>query len=269
MPSGSPTAVLPGLTAPTSSEPSRLDQAALLHQAQLEAAASIAAASAGALANGIHSGAAEETKGLEAPPPPKRAKNQSKSDPFDHFDLRHHERFTASHSGAQGVAVLGFAVPSVDEVLAKYSTLHPKLLVPGGHNKYTADGAEFQVLDVYAYYTEEKCVSDADPGTVIRFVQRDVVGGEAAGLMPLPGLEVSVSLNATSEWGQTLASTGQFHGAPCVLSPFPDFSMTHLAIVHSARFYPLDPVARFLISAHHSSPAGGRRLRRDRHPGLP
>jgi len=54
MPSGSPTAVLPGLTASTSTEPSHLDQAALLHQAQLEAAASIAAASAGVLANGIH-----------------------------------------------------------------------------------------------------------------------------------------------------------------------------------------------------------------------
>ena len=54
MPSGSPTAVLPGLTAPIS-EPSRLDQAALVHQAQLEAAASIAAASAGVLANGVHS----------------------------------------------------------------------------------------------------------------------------------------------------------------------------------------------------------------------
>lgn len=51
MPSGSPTAVLPGLTASTSA--SRLDQASLLHQAQAEAAASIAAASAGVLANGL------------------------------------------------------------------------------------------------------------------------------------------------------------------------------------------------------------------------
>nr|AAT39335.1 distal-less [Oikopleura dioica] len=55
MPSGSPTAVLPGLTASTSAHSSRLDQATLLHQAQLEAAASIAAASAGVLANGIQS----------------------------------------------------------------------------------------------------------------------------------------------------------------------------------------------------------------------
>ena len=40
--------------------------------------------------------------------------------------------------------MLGFTVPSVDEVLANYTALHPKLLVPGGHNKYTAEGADFQ-----------------------------------------------------------------------------------------------------------------------------
>jgi len=43
-----------------------------------------------------------------------------------------------------------------------------------------------RVLDVFAYYKGEKGVSDADPGTVIRFVERGA--GAGAGHLPLPGL---------------------------------------------------------------------------------
>ena len=51
-----------------------------------------------------------------------------------------------------------------------------------------------RVLDVFAYYRGEPGVSDADPGTLLRFVERPAAGGtggaggEVKGL-PLPGLE--------------------------------------------------------------------------------
>ena len=69
---------------------------------------------------------------------------------------------------------------------ARYEAMHPKLVVAPPHAY--ADGT--CVFDVFAYYRGEKDVSDADPGTLLRFVERPAAaaaGGEAP--LPLPGLE--------------------------------------------------------------------------------
>merc|ERR1712061_99664 len=86
--------------------------------------------------------------------------------------------------GRQGVAVLGFAVTSgsVEAIRAKYAELHPKLLLPNMPITYGG----MKVLEVYAYYTGEKCTTDADTGTMIHFVE--VCDDGKTDLCVLPGL---------------------------------------------------------------------------------
>ena len=123
----------------------------------------------------------------EAAIPTKRAKSDASIPSFDHFAASHLERFAAYHGGEQGVAVLGFEVAhgDLDDVLQRYRTLHPKLLL-AAPREY---GGGVRVLDVLAYYTGEKGVSEADTGTVIRFVERSsAAAADVSGHLPLPGL---------------------------------------------------------------------------------
>ena len=112
------------------------------------------------------------------------AAKKAKTDSYDHFALSHMKRYFKYHNGAQGVAVLGFqlAPGELDIVADRYKAFHPKLVVEAPH---TYEGG-VRTLDVFAYYLGEKGVSDADPGTVLRFVER---AGGSEGEMPLPGLE--------------------------------------------------------------------------------
>lgn len=107
-------------------------------------------------------------------------------DALAHFDAINLQRFAKYHNGRQGVAVLGFAVSSggVDAIRAKYAELHPKLLIPGNPNSYPGT----RVLEVYAYYQGEKLVTDADKGTVLRFVEIVEDPLESYELWVLPGI---------------------------------------------------------------------------------
>jgi len=115
---------------------------------------------------------------------------------FNHFDAAHLARFSQYHRGRQGVAVLGFAVSAggVDAIRAKYAELHPKLLLPDTPTTYP--GAK--VLEVFAYYTGEKLTTDADPGTMIRFVELcEDAGSDAEKKTP-------TEIEATEDRGMTL-----------------------------------------------------------------
>mmetsp|Transcript_15957 Transcript_15957/g.49642 ORF Transcript_15957/g.49642 Transcript_15957/m.49642 type:complete len:724 (+) Transcript_15957:73-2244(+) len=103
---------------------------------------------------------------------------------WDHFDASHLARFSRHRSGREGIAVLGFLVPAggVEKIRARYAELHPKLLLPGTPCSY--QGAK--VLEVFAYYRGEKGISDADPGTVLRFVELE---GDGSSHWVLPGVK--------------------------------------------------------------------------------
>jgi len=130
--------------------------------------------------------ATADSTAADRPIQTKRAKRDASVPAFDHFAAYHLERFAAYHGGEQGVAVLGFEVAhgDLDGVLQRYRTLHPKLLL--AEPREYADGV--RVLDVLAYYAGEKGESEADPGTVIRFVERSGAADEGSGHLPLPGL---------------------------------------------------------------------------------
>jgi len=112
---------------------------------------------------------------------------KAKADPaaYDHFAATHINRYTSYHNGAQGVAVLGFELArgELEVVVERYRACHPKLIVSVPHQY---EDENMRIFDVYAYYLGEKKESEADPGTVIRFVERGSACAE--GSMPLPGL---------------------------------------------------------------------------------
>lgn len=124
------------------------------------------------------------------------------AEPVDHFSRAHLERYFASHNHAQGIGVLGFEMAGgeLETVHARYEALHPNLIVAPPHTY--ADGTK--VLDVFAYYSgrvsdvtaAEEHGTDADPGTLLRFVERPTRATEASAEgtadggapLPLPGL---------------------------------------------------------------------------------
>lgn len=124
----------------------------------------------------------------DAEEPSAKRHKQEVSD-FAHFDVERVTDFFRHHHGRQGVASLGFTVArgNIEIIHGKYAELHPTLLVPGGRRK--VGGAE--VLEVYAYYKGEVRESEADLGTMIRFVEE-----ESADLHVLPGI---TRLEATFE----------------------------------------------------------------------
>ena len=111
----------------------------------------------------------------------------SERDHYSHFDASNVQRFFDSHLNRQGIAVLAFEVTSgsIDTIYKRYMEMHPKLVTPQGIQTYE-DGTK--VVEVYAYYQGDVRESDADCGTVLRFVQKGNADGNS---MPciLPGLE--------------------------------------------------------------------------------
>lgn len=124
--------------------------------------------------------------------PSKRQKTAG--DAPDHFDVRHLERFAQHQASRQGIAVLGFSVAKggLDNIYQKYKTLHPKLLASDEPRQYP--GAK--ILEVYAYYKGEKGTSEADHGTLLRFVESDA--GEDFWVLP--------GLNRTAATFDTMAT---------------------------------------------------------------
>jgi hypothetical protein len=111
--------------------------------------------------------------------------DESGTDTFAHFGLCRLSRYAGAHVGRQGIAVLGFStVPGgVDIIRAKYAELHPKLLP----EDCVQDVGGARVLEVFAYYKGEKVVSDADRGTVIRFVEPNA-SAPFTSICALPGV---------------------------------------------------------------------------------
>mmetsp|Transcript_29862 Transcript_29862/g.66159 ORF Transcript_29862/g.66159 Transcript_29862/m.66159 type:complete len:718 (+) Transcript_29862:75-2228(+) len=108
-------------------------------------------------------------------------------DKYAHFDAGNLKRFYKAHSNRQGIAVLAFTTSSIDTIYSRYQDLHPKLVTPQSMQIYE-NGTK--VLEVYAYYQGEIRKSDADIGTVLRFVEKDT-SCTSDDTMPclLPGLE--------------------------------------------------------------------------------
>lgn len=102
-------------------------------------------------------------------------------DGLDPFGAASLQSFAQAHHLRQGVGLLGFSVGrgDVEAIYARYSALHPKLLVPGTPRQCGSS----KILEVYAYYQGAKCTSDADTGTRLRFVEAD------ESLWCLPGVE--------------------------------------------------------------------------------
>ena len=133
-----------------------------------------------------------------APPASKRSREE-----FEHFASHNVDRFVSNQSGAQGIAVLAFEVPSgsTKHILSAYAAKHPKLIRGGADGAIKtyemelpgAGAAKVSILEVFAYYTGDVRTSDADVGTLIRFVERVGTDGSALPLgsahaLVLPGL---------------------------------------------------------------------------------
>mmetsp|Transcript_10558 Transcript_10558/g.19234 ORF Transcript_10558/g.19234 Transcript_10558/m.19234 type:complete len:789 (-) Transcript_10558:209-2575(-) len=92
------------------------------------------------------------------------------TDEFFHFDASHLHQFFEAHDQRQGVAVLAFeATPgSLETIYQRYKEMHPKLLLPTPIFQY--EGGT-KVLEVFAFYLGEKCQSEPDVGTKLRFIE--------------------------------------------------------------------------------------------------
>eukprot|EP00697_Spironema_sp_BW2_P011660 gnl/Spiro4/27414_TR13648_c0_g1_i1.p1 gnl/Spiro4/27414_TR13648_c0_g1~~gnl/Spiro4/27414_TR13648_c0_g1_i1.p1 ORF type:complete len:408 (+),score=140.99 gnl/Spiro4/27414_TR13648_c0_g1_i1:27-1226(+) len=101
--------------------------------------------------------------------------------PYDHFRRDNLTQFFGEHSDRDGIAVLGFEVSNVDEILERYRAKHPKLLktpqsflyvdsrtVTQGTTINMLELGRMRIGEVFAYYKGD----EADRGTVIRFVER-------------------------------------------------------------------------------------------------
>mmetsp|Transcript_80988 Transcript_80988/g.127521 ORF Transcript_80988/g.127521 Transcript_80988/m.127521 type:complete len:656 (-) Transcript_80988:321-2288(-) len=115
--------------------------------------------------------------------PESKRRNVGDSVP-DHFNSAHLERFGKHRAGRQGFSVLGFqvALGALEHIRQQYAEKHPKLLLPNTPFEYGG----YKVLEVFAYYVGEKCESDADPGTLLRFIE---VPQDNADAWVLPGIE--------------------------------------------------------------------------------
>jgi 4-hydroxyphenylpyruvate dioxygenase-like putative hemolysin len=115
--------------------------------------------------------------------PSKRTKIEDETP--HHFQSSTVDHFYSQHAERQGISVLGFEVDEggVETIHTRYAAKHPKLLVPGAPFEYSKCG-NFRVLEVYAYYKGDVYTSDADTGTVLRFIERPT---DKARSMLLPG----------------------------------------------------------------------------------
>jgi len=128
---------------------------------------------------------AHKTKTMEELGEQGPAAKRSRSDvqPLSHFNELELQRFSALRANREGIAVLGFSVASggLENIFQNYKALHPKLLHDAQPREL--DGAK--VLEVYAYYKGEKSVSDADEGTLLRFVEEQ----DSSKFWVLPGVK--------------------------------------------------------------------------------
>jgi hypothetical protein len=104
---------------------------------------------------------------------PSEKKQKTGGKAYDHFNASHLTRFADAHGGKQGIAVLSFELGTggLDTIYSRYKRVHPKLIASGEIMDYPEDG--FRVLEVFAYYKGDKQVTDADSGTIIRFLEID------------------------------------------------------------------------------------------------
>ena len=93
--------------------------------------------------------------------------------PFALVILANIRRFYKAHSNRQGIAVLAFEVGHncLEEIFRRYSDLHPNLLPKEYKKGIRPYEKEAKVLEVFAYYREEKSISPADEGTLLRFIE--------------------------------------------------------------------------------------------------
>jgi len=107
----------------------------------------------------------------------KKGKVESKRELVpNHFSAGNISRFYDSNSQKAGVAVLGFEVPNkggVKSIMDSYQKKHPNLLPKSYHCTYGQGKDSVSIGEVFAYYTKDKKASDADKGTVIRFIERE------------------------------------------------------------------------------------------------
>ena len=115
------------------------------------------------------------------------AKRPKMSVTYDHFLQSHIDEFYTVHGNKQGIACLGFEVAQggLDIIYSRYQKKHPKLLASGKIIQYTEG---FRILEVFAYYKGAKNATDADHGTIIRFVEIDKASN-GKGLV-LPGMDI-------------------------------------------------------------------------------
>jgi len=113
-------------------------------------------------------------------PPAKRQKSTQES--CHHLEASHLHRFSTHRAGRQGIAVLGFKVKpgELDHIHQKYMEKHPKLLA-----SEPKDYPGARILEVFAYYKGETGSSDADSGTLLRFVEEK----DGSDFWVLPGIK--------------------------------------------------------------------------------
>jgi hypothetical protein len=108
-------------------------------------------------------------------------------EPYNHFRASFVKKFFDTHNNRQSIGVLAFEVPKgqLAGIRERYKKLHPELLLHKDIITYSDDrtisGSAMaprtismgimSVLEVYAYYTPGER-SEADKGTVLRFVER-------------------------------------------------------------------------------------------------
>ena len=114
-------------------------------------------------------------------------KSADSNNDYCHFDADNLHKFFDAHSGRQGIAVLAFEVStgSIRTICKRYQQKHPKLMVEGDVREHK-DGTK--ILEVYAYYEGDALSSEADVGTILRFVQRGSHYRQCNSCV-LPGLE--------------------------------------------------------------------------------
>jgi hypothetical protein len=108
------------------------------------------------------------------------------------------KRFFQYNANRQGIATLAFEVTDGDisSLFTKYLSQHPHLISEEYRNNllsYTVDGSLdcTKVLEVYAYYKNEKADLQVDRATKLRFIQRQSsIQGDDKSIhrCPLPGL---------------------------------------------------------------------------------
>jgi hypothetical protein len=107
----------------------------------------------------------------------------SMCDIFGSSVLCSYNTITASYQ--QGIAVLAFEVGPgrLDLIFDRYAKLHPNLLPAEYKDGIMLYEHEARIFEVFAYYQGDKCVSSADEGTRLRFLE-SVSGSSCKCIIP-------------------------------------------------------------------------------------